>query len=321
MEVVVAQIRISAGPDEGKTFDLTAEMIHVGRGEDNEIILTDPAIAEHQASLVSRNGRYALYAHLDESVTVDGNPVPAEKWVWLPAHAVIRLSEQTVLEFHHPEPSTSESVAEKEPAATEKGNAHGEGKARSSAGVRKSRPAGNSRKRRSKRKANVARFITDREGDPLVKLGEDGQLPELSLREAAQHQKQDQAPKEKNPLLLYGVLVCSFVTSLGMLLLEPAGSTVSSETRDKARQQLTEYFGAEGEKFEPYQIVLRRALVEHSQGDFAEERRAYRKVLQMLNAADIRDPANLNGLTGEQTGRGRASDEDLRKLLETLLSR
>ncbi len=57
------------------------------------------------------------------------------------------------------------------------------------------------------------------------------------------------------------------------------------------------------------------------QGDKDAERALLRQVLNLLKAVDAKDPQNLNGLTGKQTGKGKASDEKLRKLLETILTR
>jgi hypothetical protein len=187
-------------------------------------------------------------------------------------------------------------------------------------GESRRRAAGRKKKAAAARKSQVARFITDRPGDPLVRLGEDGQLPELALSDTAARDA-GEAPREKNPLVLYGALTCSFVLSLGMLLLEsPAPTAANATAKAQARQQIQEFFGAEDAGLEPHQKALRQALIESARGDSTEERRYYRRVLQMLNAADVRDPANLNGLTGRYTGRGRASDDDLRELLQILLS-
>jgi hypothetical protein len=336
MDAVAAQLAILSGPDAGKRFGLTEELVHIGRAEDNQIVLSDPELAEHQASLASRNGRYALYVPPGQRVEVEGTPVPPEKWVWLPETANLRFGTSTVCRFETAAYAgqngsgraglgTTVTVPSVAPAAAppplptasgtppeEATPARGEGgKPPTAAGKRRKTPA---------RKPAVAKFITDQPGEPLVRLGEDGQLPVLALADAADKPPSER-PSEKNPLLLYAVLACSFVLSLGMLLLEPETSTVSSSARSEAREKLKEFYGRDGSKLEPYQIALRRGLLEYSRGNLAGERQEYRRVLLMLHAADIADPANLNGLTGRHTGRGRASDEELRQLLETLLAR
>jgi hypothetical protein len=334
MDAVAAHLAILSGPDAGKRFGLTEELIHIGRADDNQIVLSDPELAEHQASLASRNGRYAIYVPSGLRVELEGNPVPPEKWVWLPATANLRFGSSTLCRLEMSTqagqngggrggPGTTVTVpgvpaaAPPPPAASgtppeEATPSRGDG-TRSSAAVGK-------RRKSPPRKPPVAKFITDQPGEPLVRLGEDGQLPVLALADAADKPKSER-PAEKNPLLLYAVLACSFVLSLGMLLLEPESSTVSSSARSEAREKLKAFYGRDGAKLEPYQIALRRGLLEYSRGNLAGERQEYRRVLQMLNAADIADPANLNGLTGRHTGRGRASDEELRELLETLLAR
>jgi hypothetical protein len=345
MDAVPARLWITTGPDEGKAFGLKEDIVHIGRGGDNQIVLSDPGLPERLASIASRNGRYAIYVPTGEDVQVDGSVVPPERWTWLPPSATIRLGLRTVTRFESvplpggngkgesPNASTvtvptvakNEADAARPSAPTgststanaEEGSSEVPGANRSGRAARKRKPAA--------KKGQVARFITDQPGETLVKLGEDGTLPELALHEAGGPVQSDRVAQPRSPLILYGVLGCSFVLSLGLLLFEPVGTSVSSSERDEARRALTAYFGDEGEgpqarELESYQKALRQALVEHSQGDFADERRLYRQVLQMLNAADIRDSANLNGLTGRHTGRGRTSDRELREHLETLLA-
>jgi hypothetical protein len=348
MDAVPARLWITTGPDEGKAFGLKEDIVHIGRGGDNQIVLSDPALPERLASIASRNGRYAIYVPTGDDVQVDGSVVPPERWTWLPPAATIRLGVRTVSRFEstplpganapggngRPESVTSSTVtvptvsrAEVETvksaaaspgtATAEEGSSEVPGASRSDRATRKKKPAA--------KKGQVARFITDQPGETLVKLGEDGTLPELALREAGALAQPERAAQPRSPVLLYGALGCSFVLSLGLLLFEPAGTSVSTGERDQARGALTAYFGDQGDEqepreLEPYQKALRQALIEHSRGDYAAERRQYRLVLQMLNAADIRDPANLNGLTGRQTGRGRTSDQELREHLETLIA-
>lgn len=334
MDAVPARLLMISGPDEGKVFGLTSELVHIGTGPGNQVVLSDITLAEHQASIASRNGRFAIYVPPGQRVEVEGAPIPNDKWVWLPAAAAMRMGAATVCRFESSAQGVVNgaaagagqtltvptvkpgSTADPGAGSTDEGTpVPADGKKREGAGTKRKKAAAG-----RKSQSQVARFITDRPGDPLVKLGEDGQLPELALADAAARQAAE-APKEKNPLVLYAALTCSFVLSLGMLLLEPPGSNTASLTaKAAARQEIQEYFGREDGSLEPYQQALRQALIEAARGNSREERQYYRRVLQMLNAADVRDPANLNGLTGRYTGRGRKSDDDLRELLQQLLS-
>ena len=332
MDAVSARLVVTAGPDVGKSFGLNAEMVHLGTADDNQIVLSDDSLAEHQASIASRNGRFAIYVPPGQMVEIEGNAIPTEKWVWLPAAATLRMGTATSCRF---EASAQSGVASggstgatttamptvpaPDPKSSDRPDPETPAEERTPTGT-EVRKRGARKKKGAGRKSKVARFITDQPGEPLVRLGEDGQLPELALSEAGVKEKSDE-PKEKNPLVLYGVLTCSLVLSLGMLLLEPpAPGSTSSKQKAAAREELKDYFGEDGAQLEPYQQELRQALVEAARGDYRDERRHYRRVLQMLNAADIRDPANLNGLTGRDTGRGRNSDEELREHLQTLLA-
>jgi hypothetical protein len=317
-----ATIVVTGGPDAGKSYALADELVHIGRGRDNQVVLSDEGLAEHQASIVRRNGRYAIYAPQAGSVQVEGSDIPAEKWVWLPQAATIKLAgtvfrleaaqgENGASATPAPESTPTPTPGKSRPKTTPPG-AKKEGSERAK---KKARPA--------EKQPQVARFISDRTGEPLVRLGEDGQLPALELAELAEEAPQERRQKStSNPLLLYGLIGFSFVASLGMLLIDPnAASTSSTTEQAKARSALHEFYGAPGSRLERYQELLRLGLVCHSQGDWEGERGAYREVLQMLNAADIRDPKrHPNGLTGKQTKRGRDSDDDLREALETLLA-
>jgi len=309
---------VASGPDAGKSFALDDELVHIGRSDDNHVVLRDEGLADHQASIVYRGGRYAIYAPQPGSVFVEGSEIPAEKWVWLPETASIRLGEATLMRMEgNGNGAAPADAAESTPAVATPLPVRAK---RATSGLRRPNRKGSTRP--GERRKQVAKFINDRGGAPLVRLGEDGQLPALELAELAQEERREsQTRSSSNPVLLYVALGASFVMSIGMLLIDTGGDSKrsASETAE-ARGELRAYFGDDATNQQPYQALLRQALVDHSQGDEFSERRAYRLVLQMLNAADIRDPQNLNGLTGKDTGRGRASDDDLRELLETLLA-
>ncbi|MEZ6067194.1 MAG: FHA domain-containing protein [Planctomycetaceae bacterium] len=329
MDALAARLSIVAGPDSGKEFGLTNDLAHIGRGADNDIELSDPHLADHEATIASRNGRFAIYVPLERQVEVDGSVVPAERWVWLPMTARIRFGMTTECDFSTvPLPGaiadgneanvstvTLPMAEPREPA--EASGEDGTAPPRpTTASVKTPPKLPTGRRRKVVRKADVARFITDQPGDPLVRLGEDGKLPELALADATDRKKSDR-PEERNPLVLYGALTCSFVMSIGMLLIDDSPTGTTSRERDGARQQLEQFFGEAGSELEPYQIALRQARIEYSQGDYSDERVEYRRVLNMLNAADVR--SHPQGLTGRATRRGKASDEELRAALETLL--
>lgn len=311
---------VTDGPDAGKSFGLGADLVHIGTGADNQIVLSDAALAEHQASIASRNGRFAIYVPPDQVVQIEGNAIPTEKWVWLPAAATLRLGVSTTCRFESAaqgvngaaSPTASTTVLTTVSAETQ---------------AEEHTPIGGAGKKKAARKKKaaprqVARFITEHPGETLVKLGDDGQLPELTLSDAQKSQVKSESPRERNPLLLYGALAFSFVMSVGLLLMDSPGPGTSAnlDGAGESRQKIIAYFGEDGARFEPYQQELRQALIEAARGDDAAERRHYRRVLQMLNASDIRDPANPNGLTGRMTGRGRHSDDELREILQDLLA-
>lgn len=305
-----ATITVTDGPDTGRAFSVNDELVHIGRGADNQVVLNDGALAEHQASIVRRQGRFAIYSPSSGAVQVDGNDIPPERWVWLPRTAMIQLGTQTVvrLESHETGPI--------EPPAADSTPTPVTGRSRPR------KPDGDRARRRSRNGSQVARFINDRAGEALVKLGEDGQLPALELAELAEEQPRERREaRTTNPVLLYALLGGSFVASLMMLVVDPQAKTASERSAvAQARQVLQEYYGDPQATLLPYQKLLRESQVANSQGNLRDEQDAYRRILRMLNSSDIRDPKNLNGLTGRQTDRGRASDDELRHALLTLLS-
>jgi hypothetical protein len=309
-----ATITVTDGPDTGRAFPLSDELVHIGRGADNQVVLSDGALAEHQASIVRRQGRFAIYSPESGAVQVDGNDIPPERWVWLPRTATIQLGTQTILRLDsHETPLPGSAESTPTPVT---------GRSRSAA-TRKDGERSRRRSRNGDARPQVARFINNRTGEPLVKLGEDGQLPALELAELAEERPRERREARKsNPLLLYGVLASSFVMSLVMLVVDPEARSAADGREDaEARAVLQEFYGDPQQSLLKYQTLLREALVHQSQGDFAGERDAYRQILRMLNSTDIRNPkSSPNGLTGRQTGRGRSSDDELREALLTLLS-
>lgn len=304
-----AHVTITGGPDEGKVYEILEELVHIGQDPESQIILTDPDVDEHQASIVRRNGRYAIYTPHDDALQVDGNGIPAEKWVWLPANAQIRLSNETTLLFHF-ESDTPAGEAEPPPAPVAEPP-----KPKPPA----SRKQGSAAKRKRKRAAakkdrKVAQFITDQAGDQLVRLGEDGQLPELTLAEAGRKAAAQRGPEQKNPAVLYLALGFSLLASLAMLFYDPGSGGSTRSERATALKEIERFYGYKQSEPQPYQRYLREARRAYSIGDRKAEFAAYQNVLDLLNAEDVVN--SLNGLTGDKK-----DDVELRRYIGILMNR
>lgn len=315
-----ARLVVTRGPDEGRQFDVSSDLAHIGRDGSNQIVLTDPGLARHQASIVCRGGRYALFTPLDSGVEVDGAQVPAERWVWLPAAADIRFGLETVLHFQ-----TSIAVNGLAPSDAGPENPSDGSAIESSSGETSQKKDGSSstarrRRKKSEPKRSAARLTLDSAGEPRVQLGADGRLPELRLSEAGAATKEASGKSGVQPWLVIVAVIASTAMSALLLLWTPDSSESTREGQAQSRFLLRNFYGKEGSELEPYQKLLRQAAVEHSQGRIREERRLYLKVLDLLNSADVLDRGNFHGLTGRQTGRGRNSDSELRGLLESLVS-
>jgi hypothetical protein len=306
-----ASLTVTTGPDRGQTFALTDEFIHIGSGPDSQVLLTDPQVGEHLASLANRNGRFAIFTPIDNAIAVDGNSLTADQWVWLPDRAAIKLTSKTTMLFQ----SGSGGTAAAPPASAPDTKLPDDSpppvatvKAKRRAATKKSDASGTTRRA-------VAKFITDRPGEMLVRLGEDGHLPELELQEAAAPKTDKRKQKTQgNPALVYGVLGFSLLASVAMLFLEPQSFDEQSTSKAAARQAITRQFiGGDKEPTKPYQRLLREAGLAHSRGDFVGERDAYRQVFSLLISED-KNP--FTGITGSAK-----EDEDLKKYLSVLLSR
>jgi hypothetical protein len=311
----VARLIVTRGPDLGRAFDVSSDLAHIGCGGNNQIVLTDPSVATHQASIVRRSGRYALFTPLEQAVHVDGAEVPADRWVWLPAAALIDLGGDTSVQFEVTSLGTHGNGVATElpqvPAAAESAIPPAAKKDGSSSTVRR-------RKRKGEPRRTAAKLSTDPQGEPRVQLGADGRLPELNLTESVAPAADPSSKQGARPWLVITAVVASSAMSLLLMLWTPQSS--GSASRENARENVKLFFGKDGEELEPYQRLLRQAIVEHSQGRLGEERRMYLRVLDLLNSASVRDPRNYYGLTGHQTGRGRNSDRELREFLEQLIA-
>ncbi|MBX3443540.1 MAG: FHA domain-containing protein [Planctomyces sp.] len=329
--VAVARLIVTRGPDEGRAFDVSLDLAHIGSGDSNQIVLSDPSVAPHQASIVCRGGRFALYTPMPGGVQVDGAAVPPERWIWLPSAAQIHLGEDTVVQFEtqmtSPETTLHEThslTADPTPGGMAAAIAAASCVAAAAPAPQAPKAEGSSstasrKRRKADPKRRTARIVLDPQGEPRVQLGADGRLPELQLADASEASSEAKPRGAAPSWLLLPVVLASAALSLGLLFWTP-GDASSQPSQSRARDGLRAFFGEDGQTLEPYQQLLRQALLEHSQGRPKEERRNYVRVLDLLNSADVRDPRNFHGLTGRQTGRGRNSDADLRALLETLIA-
>jgi len=161
----------------------------------------------------------------------------------------------------------------------------------------------------------VARFISAEAARSTLKLAEDGQLPELHLRDGDQQEKTHEKSKSVRPLVRICVLSLSVLLSIAMVLMDTGPQSASkSQLRDEARQLIEEnYFGSPQGKtpLEPYQKLLREAQREYDRGDYKAERELYREVLKLLRAER---GLTERGLTGSQT-----RDKELEKQISLLL--
>src|SRR5262245_43420741 len=120
-----ATITVTAGPDRGKVFELTGEMIRLGKSPENEVVLSDAQVGNHHASIVRREGRFAIYTSEPAGLEVDGTEVPLDQWVWLPEAATIRVGRRTSVEFvvsevaAAPLPQSAAEPTTRQPAGTQ----------------------------------------------------------------------------------------------------------------------------------------------------------------------------------------------------------
>ena len=373
-----ATLNVTTGPDRGKSFDLNDVLSHIGTGNENHVVLTDPSVAPHQASIACRDGRYFIYTPPALEIEVDGNKIPAEQRVWLPEEATIQVSRRTLLHFVCVETrpvgtasiqtiSSFKSIpepAESPGSAAPAGNGGATGGAAVSAGHVQSghgapgqgasmggtpaavpapvrhpgqktttsfskgrRPASDPDlaadaapapqkavpARADKKQPTVAKFITDAPGDLLVRLGDDGHLPELTLDEGQTRAQSETRAKESNPLLLIAALCFSLGMTGLMLLVDVEDSGGSGRGWQEANQKIAEYYGNEDEELLPWQIHLRRARQAHSRRAYQEERDEYKKVLNLLHAEG---KSRFTGLTGSPD-----RNKKLEEMISVLLGR
>lgn len=284
-----ARITVTTGPNRGQMLEVTEELVHIGSSSENALVLSDALLAERQLCITRRGSRHAIFVTGTDEVEVDGTRVPPDRWVWLPQSASVQVTRRTALEFVSLLTLTEADFDGPPPDAangTDKRSANG-----SSSSTK--RGSKSDSKQVSKVKPARARFITDQAGDPLVKLGADGHLPDLSLMEGTAVLPQ-KAPGDKGASSL--TLILAFAISLGlsllMLFVDLDAPAVSASRTTVARKTIKIFYGTDDAPLEPYQQLLRKASWAHSQGDNRTERKYLRNVLNLLRAE------NKNLITG-----------------------
>ena len=289
-----ATITVTRGPARGQFFELEAELVHIGRAESNQVVLEDTNLADHHASIVFRNGRYAIFTPLPDAVSIDGSAIPPQRWVWLPGEANIGLGQRTSLRF-----ATSLPNAASDNEDAEDG------------------PAGNGQRKGRKgrrRKRQLAKFVTDAQGESRVQLGEDGQLPELSLDEELTGGKTEQKKSGSNSVLLSLMLVVSTALSILLLVIEGPGIGTTNRGFEMARTELKKMLEdtkpkTDGQPEVAWRLLVRDALSAAARSDRTGEQLAYDRLLNLLNAEDRRK----SSLTGDE-----ARDQRLKEMIATL---
>lgn len=115
----ICRIVVTTGPDRGKVFEIDEELIHIGRADENQIVLDDPSLPDHQASVLRKNGRFAIFRPTDAEVQVDGADIPAEKWVWLPNDVRLQFGRRTSCQLTYESSLDDEPPKSSETAASE----------------------------------------------------------------------------------------------------------------------------------------------------------------------------------------------------------
>lgn len=350
----IAELTVQKGPDEGRVFPLVGDRTRLGSGVGNEVQLTDPLVADHHATLIQRDGRYAIVTTHPQGLEIDGVAVPPERWIWLPQVSVIHLGQQTVLRFSAGE--TGGAVVESGgiSAADESAPASGGVKAKpatrttkprrsapasptagpvasSAAGAGAAEPEpvpeeaeGAKIRKTTDRVRKTARFVNEAPGEALVRQVEGGQLPELALSDGGPAVQAVTPRAESNPWLLYGVLGGSLLLTVLLLVLDSPADSNQAPDRVLARRELKEYLGEEDDTLAPYQLALRQALQASSRGDRLQEQSELRKVLRMLRSESKERVQRFTGLTGrleyEYDDPSKKSDRRLEELIGALLA-
>ncbi len=157
-------------------------------------------------------------------------------------------------------------------------------------------------------------FITEEPAETALKLNQDGRLPDLALANPEQPLEKGDSEKSSNPALLVGMLAVSFMMSLLLLFVEFDSGAKDHQNADNARAEIARDFfqsHSENQSLADYQLYLRKAQQAYARGDEVQERRWYRRVLDLLHAERGKSYDTVTG--------SRERDEQLHRLLGKIL--
>jgi hypothetical protein len=156
----------------------------------------------------------------------------------------------------------------------------------------------------------AARFIERDPNATEVKLGSDGQLPDLALNAETKHEEAAEKSTSASPLVLIGVLCVSVLTSVGILIVnEPTGGV--GQGKAEARKTLQATFDSWDDDNPPNRAVrdlLAQVIQAYNRGDLQEELGYCRQLMDFLNREDA---PKYGGFTG--------NDGPLKEALSELL--
>lgn len=144
---------------------------------------------------------------------------------------------------------------------------------------------------------STARFIKRDANATQVKLGADGQLPDLALATQEKRVEGGDDSKTSNPWVLISVLCISVLMSVLILVIdEPMPGT--AEGKGAARQKLQSIFASWDRNDAPAHEIrdlLARASQAYNRGDYEQEEEYYRQILDLLNREDAPKYGGFSG--------------------------
>lgn len=170
--------------------------------------------------------------------------------------------------------------------------------------------------RPEKRQKKTARLLTGQAAESWLPIGNDGQLPQLVVKDEQLKESKQRESTESNPLILVIVLVASVAMSL-LLLFVPEELPSSNNSMGDSLDRLEEHYIGTKQPLEPYQILVRSALELENEGERREAKEVYRKLLDMLHA-ERRNPNEY--LTGPPFSSREPNDRSFENHLRVLLS-
>jgi hypothetical protein len=170
--------------------------------------------------------------------------------------------------------------------------------------------------RPERRQKKTARLLTGEVAESWLPLGNDGQLPQLVVKDEQLKESKPRESTESNPLVLVIVLVVSVAMSL-LLLFVPEQLPTSNHSMTDSLDALEQNYIGTKQPLEPYQILVRSALELENEGERREAKEVYRKLLDMLHA-ERRNPNEY--LTGPPFSSREPNDRSFENHLRVLLS-